>query len=197
MLMGWWQVKLSSGCPLASGAGCAPYPAMGRRSRSARAAREPKARVRPLARARAGGRARPARRAPGERPPAPWGSFPLVELCVLLALVIGVVGFIRAGPGGGVMLAAALALGSLAGLEFTIREHFAGYRSHTTLLAGLAAEAGDGRWSSSPARHRCGDSARAGLFVFVAAYYLLRELFKRRSGGRGFRMTERAAAGCA
>jgi len=30
-------------------------------------------------------------------------------------------------------------LGSLAGLELSIREHFAGYRSHTTLLAGVAA----------------------------------------------------------
>jgi hypothetical protein len=27
MLMGWWQVKLSSGCPLAGGHGAAPWPA--------------------------------------------------------------------------------------------------------------------------------------------------------------------------
>lgn len=26
MLMGWWEVKLSSGCPLAGGRGCAPRP---------------------------------------------------------------------------------------------------------------------------------------------------------------------------
>ena len=34
------------------------------------------------------------------------------------------------------MLGAGLALGSLAGLELSVREHFAGYRSHTLLLAG-------------------------------------------------------------
>ena len=33
------------------------------------------------------------------------------------------------------MLAAAAALGSLAGLEISLREHLAGYRSHTTVLA--------------------------------------------------------------
>ena len=35
----------------------------------------------------------PARRAKRERPPAPWGSFPLVELIVLVSLVLLLVGF--------------------------------------------------------------------------------------------------------
>jgi hypothetical protein len=104
---------------------------------------------------------------------------------VLLALIIGVAGFITGGNRGGVMLAAAAALGSLAGLEISIREHFAGYRSHTTLLAaapgvltlGALFFAGAPRWAM----------LAAALFVFVTAYYLLRELFKRRSGGYGFR----------
>jgi hypothetical protein len=125
------------------------------------------------------------RRRTGERPPAPWGSFPLVELCVLLALIIGVAGFITGGRKGGVMLAAAAVLGSLAGLELAIREHFAGYRSHTTVLAaapgvltmGALFFAGAPRWAM----------LGAGVFVFVTALYLLRELFKRRSGGYGFR----------
>ena len=34
------------------------------------------------------------------------------------------------------MIAVGLALGALGGLEVSIREHLAGYRSHTTLLAG-------------------------------------------------------------
>src|SRR4051812_41672407 len=79
------------------------------------------------------------RRRPGkrERPPAPWGSFPLVELCVLLAIVLGVLGFVTAsGSRGPILLGCAAALGSLAGLELAIREHFAGYKSHTTILAG-------------------------------------------------------------
>ena len=45
--------------------------------------------------------------------------------------------FIR-GPRSTALLATGLALGSLAGLELSIREHFGGYRSHTALLAGAA-----------------------------------------------------------
>ena len=73
-----------------------------------------------------------------ERPAAPWGSFPLVEIIVLVALVMLVVGFFVGGSRGPVLLVTGLALGSLAGLELSIREHFAGYRSHTMLLAGAA-----------------------------------------------------------
>ncbi|MDX6581603.1 MAG: hypothetical protein QOI10_787 [Solirubrobacterales bacterium] len=50
-----------------------------------------------------------------------------------------VAAFVVSGPRGTVLLATGLALGSLAGLELSIREHFAGYRSHTVLLAGVAA----------------------------------------------------------
>ncbi len=73
-----------------------------------------------------------------ERPPAPWGSFPLVEIVVLVALVMLVAGFFSSGSRGPILLGTGLALGSLAGLELSIREHFAGYRSHTMLLAGSA-----------------------------------------------------------
>ncbi len=52
-----------------------------------------------------------------------------------------VVGFFVGDGRGAVLIATGLALGSLAGLELSIREHFAGYRSHTTLLAGAAAVA--------------------------------------------------------
>src|SRR3954465_12329531 len=83
---------------------------------------------------RAAAAAAPARRATREAPPAPWGSFPLTRPVVLLALLLGGVGLIRvshqAGKG---MVVAAMCLGSLGGLEVSIREHFAGYRSHTTL----------------------------------------------------------------
>ncbi len=73
-----------------------------------------------------------------ERPPAPWGSFPLVELVVLVALLMLVAAFITGGSRSTALLATGLALGSLAGLELSIREHFGGYRSHTALLAGAA-----------------------------------------------------------
>jgi hypothetical protein len=84
--------------------------------------------------------ARPAKAPRGpiedERPPAPWGSFPLVEILVLVALVMIVIGFFTSGSRSAALFATGLALGSLAGLELSIREHFAGYRSHTLLLAG-------------------------------------------------------------
>jgi len=77
--------------------------------------------------------------APDERPPAPWGSFPLVEVVVLVALILLGLGFLVVqGEQGAVMIAVGIALGSLAGLELSIREHFAGYRSHTLLLSGVA-----------------------------------------------------------
>ena len=127
----------------------------------------------------------PVRRRRGERPQAPWGSFPLVELCVLLALIIGVAGFVTGGDRGGIMLAAAAALGSLAGLELAIREHVAGYRSHTTVLAAAPAVVTMGVlfFAGAPQIAMLG----AGIGVFATAFWALRELFKRRSGGYGFR----------
>jgi hypothetical protein len=130
-----------------------------------------------------------ARRSADERPPAPWGSFPLSELAVFVALVLGIAGLVVWGDRGRVMLLAALALGSLAGLELSIREHLAGYRSHTTLLAGATTfasctavllAAGTG---GVPLRLL---GALAAL-VFAIAFYGFRQLFKSRSGGLGFR----------
>jgi hypothetical protein len=93
------------------------------------------------AKAAAGGSRRPPPPTNGrdDRPSAPWGSFPLVELVVLIALVLLVAGFLVQGEQGAVMIGTGVALGSLAGLELAIREHFAGYRSHTLILAGFAA----------------------------------------------------------
>ena|SRR5436305_2456226 len=129
------------------------------------------------------------RRSIDERPPAPWGKFPLVELVVLLAIVLFVVGLIVGGSRGPVMLGAALVLGSLAGLELSIREHFGGFRSHTTLLAGVAGFAAMAITYFAAGR---GTLARTLLIpvaavVFLAAFWLLRQAFKRRSGGLGFR----------
>jgi hypothetical protein len=87
------------------------------------------------------------------------------------------------------MLTGALALGSLAGLELSIREHFAGYRSHTTLLAAAAAFAA---MAATFFATGGGNLARALLVpvagaVFLGTWWVLREVFKRRSGGLGFR----------
>jgi hypothetical protein len=124
----------------------------------------------------------------GERPPAPWGSFPLVELVVLLAIVLLVAGFFVQGTRGITMIGTGIALGSLAGLELSIREHFAGYKSHSTVLAGavtITILAIGFFLLPSGWGQALGLLVAAG--VFGAAFYFLREAFKRRSGGLGWR----------
>jgi hypothetical protein len=120
-----------------------------------------------------------------ERPPSPWGSFPLVELTILLALVLLIAGFFVGETRGVVMIAAGVALGSLAALELTLREHFSGYRSHTTVLAGVVAVVVLGAGFALEWPQLVKVSAGAGAFLI--SFYLLREAFKRRSGGLGFR----------
>jgi hypothetical protein len=71
-----------------------------------------------------------------ERPKAPWHPFPLVELSVFVGIVcIGVGLLTRDDSYGRTLLALGLALGSLGGLDTSVREHFAGFRSHTLVLA--------------------------------------------------------------
>jgi hypothetical protein len=81
-----------------------------------------------------------------DRPRAPWHPIPLAELCVLAGIVLMVIGLI-AGLGndrGRLLLVFGLAMGSLGGLDTAAREHFAGWASHTTVLAGVPAVAGAG-----------------------------------------------------
>jgi hypothetical protein len=79
---------------------------------------------------------------PAERPKAPWHPFPLVELAIFVGLVLIVVGFLsRDSTRGRTLLALGLALGALGGLDTSVREHFAGYRSHTIVLAAFPAVA--------------------------------------------------------
>jgi hypothetical protein len=118
-----------------------------------------------------------------ERPPAPWGSFPLAELTVLagiVALVIGVVGRNPTSIGIGVVL------GGLGGLEVSAREHFAGYRSHTTLLAGTVFVLVTGSLFYL-AGLILAIALAAGIVTFAASFYALRRAFQRASGGLSFR----------
>lgn len=122
-------------------------------------------------------------RAPAaERPPAPWGDFPLGELTTLAGLVLVIVGFVRSAPP---LLAVGFALVALSATELAAREHFAGFRSHSTLLglilgvvtAVVLVAAG------VPRPLQIGLAAVA----FVAGFVLLRRAFQRRTGGLGFR----------
>ena len=120
-----------------------------------------------------------------EAPKAPWSPFPLVELCILFGLILVVLGFAGVGGRRGVFLSCGFALVSLAALELAIREHFAGYRSHSTLLAGAAAVATDAIlfWTKLPQEVLLG----VGIVVFAAVFGLLRRVFKRKTGGMAFR----------
>ena len=119
-----------------------------------------------------------------EPPPAPWGAFPLAELTVLAGIVLLAIGVAGKNP---TALAVGIALGALGGLEVSVREHLAGYRSHTTLLAGVSA------FAVVTAVALAAGPVELWLLVMIAAvifgstFYWLRELFKRRSGGLGFR----------
>jgi hypothetical protein len=122
-----------------------------------------------------------------ERPKAPWHPFPLVELCVLVGIVLIVLGLIVGfdSDRGQLALVCGVLLASLGGLDTAVREHFNGYKSHSSVLAGLP-----------------GVIAAAALFfarapwivvavgaalVFGLALWGFRTAFRRRSGGLSFR----------
>jgi divalent metal cation (Fe/Co/Zn/Cd) transporter len=108
---------------------------------------------------------------------------------VLLAIVLLVTGFFVQGDRGVTMIAAGIALGSLAGLELSIREHLAGYKSHSTVLASVVAVVvvGAGFFLLPDGWQPPILGLAVGGLVFGAAFYLFREAFKRRSGGLGWR----------
>lgn len=129
----------------------------------------------------------PVRRRPPERPPAPWGRFPLVELCVLLGMGLLIAGFFVQGARGATMIAAGVALASLAGLEVSVREHWSGYRSHSTVLAGVVTVLALAVGYFLLPTGLLVVNLLIGAVVFGICFYALREVFKRRSGGFGFR----------
>jgi hypothetical protein len=123
------------------------------------------------------------RRAPAEdRPAAPWGSFPLTELVNLVAIVLIITGFATQSFR---VTAVGFALIALSAGELALREHFAGFRSHTTLLAMLAAgiTAGVLVWIGAPRALQVGAAAAALGVTFL----VMRRAFQRRAGGLGFR----------
>lgn len=121
---------------------------------------------------------------PGERPPAPWGKAPLAELAILAGIIclgIGLFGTHETMIGVGVGLAA------VGGMEVAIREHFAGYRSHTTLLAGFVFVV-----VVAVLFYAVGlvlaYALPIGAACFLIVFYLARRAFQRASGGLSFRI---------
>jgi hypothetical protein len=125
-----------------------------------------------------------AKRGADERPPAPWGNFPLAELTVLAGIVALAIGFF-----GGNVTAVALGvvLAGLGGLATAASEHFAGYRSHTTLLAGtvFVLVVGGLFYLAGLILAVC---LGVGAVAFLIAFIALRRAFQRASGGLSFKV---------
>ncbi len=152
---------------------------MGRRSRKRAAAGAPRgeAASRPLV----------VRSDPTERPKAPWHPFPLVELCVLVGIVLLVLGVIAGldTDRGRLALLCGLVLASLGGLDTVLREHFSGFRSHSSVLAGLPAVLTAGALYF--ARAPWVAVAAGAVVVFLAGFLAFRTAFRGRAGGPSFR----------
>jgi hypothetical protein len=101
-------------------------------------------------------------------------------LAGIVALVVGVITKSPTAIGLGVVLA------GLGGLEVSLREHLAGYRSHTTLLAGtvFVVVTGGLFYLAGLILAVC---LAAGALAFAASFYALRRAFQRASGGLSFK----------
>jgi hypothetical protein len=120
-----------------------------------------------------------------EAPQPPWAPFPLTELVILLSIIMLILGFVAGGDRRGVLLGGGFVLVTLAAGELSVREHFAGYRSHSSLLAGICAIlAAIPVWLLPVPQPLV---LAVGVIAFVLALLAFRRAFMRRSGGVGFR----------
>lgn len=124
------------------------------------------------------------RRPDHERPPAPWGSAPLAELVILAGIVALIYGIVAQQP---TAIGVGVALAGLGGMEVAIREHFAGYRSHTTLLAGFVFVFTVGGFFYL-AHQILAVSLAIGAVAFAIVFFLARRAFQRASGGLSYRI---------
>jgi hypothetical protein len=154
---------------------------------SSRAERDAARRQRAQAAARSRGGS--ASRRGGERPEAPWGSFPLSELVIFAGIVLAVAGFVVREQRGIAMILAGFGLVCLASAEVATREHLAGYRSHSTLLAGFVAAVVVSAFVliAGPFGLTIGIALALGVAVFAVMLRYLRQVFRKRSGGLSFR----------
>lgn len=131
-------------------------------------------------------KSRPAKRvtAPDERPPAPWGKAPLAELVILAGIISLAIGVFGGSP---TAIALGVALAGLGGMEVAIREHLAGYRSHTTLLAGFAFVLTTGLVFYA-AGTILAVALGIGALAFALVFYLARRAFQRASGGLSYKI---------
>jgi hypothetical protein len=120
-----------------------------------------------------------------DAPQPAWAPFPLTELAILIAIVLLGVGFLTRSSTRGVLLGGGFLLVTLSAGELSLREHFAGYRSHSSLLAGICAVLAAAVFWLLPIPQEV--VAAVGVLTFAGALVAFRRAFMRRSGGVGFR----------
>jgi hypothetical protein len=91
-------------------------------------------------------------------------------------------GLVVQGGRGALMIAVGLTLGALAGIELSIREHFAGYRSHTFLLSGAAGVAVLAALAYLTPSLRLPFALAIAAAAFALVAWCLTRVFRRRSG---------------
>jgi uncharacterized integral membrane protein len=109
---------------------------------------------------------------------------PLAELVILAGIVSLAIGIFGGNP---TAIGIGVALAGLGGLEVAVREHFAGYRSHTTLLAGAAFVLTTGLLFYA-ADQILAVALAIGALTFAIVFYLARRAFQRASGGLSYRV---------
>ena len=115
-------------------------------------------------------------------PKPPWAPFPLTEIAVVIAVVFAVGGFLMGSRTGTTIVVVGLVLGSLAGAEQAWREHRAGYRSHTAVLAAVPAAVSVAVLAilgAPPALY-----PPVAIGVLIAAFLPIRSDFTRRQADR-------------
>jgi hypothetical protein len=116
----------------------------------------------------------------GERPPSPFGGLPVSELLILAGGIAFIVGGIPvlSGHTPSPALLVGIIVVALGVIEVTAREHFSGYRSHTTLLAAIPTVGVEFALVSSVHSHATRGALLAVIVpVFAGLFYVLRRAF--------------------
>ena len=102
----------------------------------------------------------------------------------IVLLVLGVIAGLDTDRGR-LALLCGLVLASLGGLDTVLREHFSGFRSHSSVLAGLPAVLTAGALYFARAPWIA--VAAGAVIVFLAGSWAFRTAFRGRAGGPSFR----------
>jgi uncharacterized integral membrane protein len=103
---------------------------------------------------------------------------------ILAGIVALAIGIFSANP---TAIGIGVALAGLGGMEVAIREHFAGYRSHTTMLAGAVFVLTTGL-VFYVADQILAIALAIGAVAFAIVFFLARRAFQRASGGLSYRV---------